>query len=156
MNELKIFENEEFGAIREMTIDGEPWFAGNDVAFSLGYARARDAVMAHVESEDKLKRQITASGQRRDVTFINESGLYSLIMQSKLPTAKKFKRWVTSEVLPSIRKNGGYGDMKLIVSQCVQEVMAQIVPLLEQNNRPVKEELSAVIRGNALQRSSYT
>lgn len=108
MNDLKIFENEQFGSIRTLEINGEPWFVGKDVAEVLGYAATRNAIATHVDNEDKLTHQISASGQMRDVIFINESGLYSLILSSKLPTAKEFKRWVTSEVLPSIRKTGTY------------------------------------------------
>lgn len=107
-NSLKIFRNEEFGEIRSITIDDEPYFIGKDIAEVLGYERADNAIRNHVDNEDKLMHQISASGQSRNMTIINESGLYSLIMSSKLPTAKQFKRWVTNEVLPSIRKNGGY------------------------------------------------
>ena len=108
MNELQIFKNEQFGSMRTLEINGEPWFVGKDVAEVLGYAATRNAIATHVDNEDKLTHQISASGQMRDVIFINESGLYSLILSSKLPTAKEFKRWVTSEVLPSIRKHGAY------------------------------------------------
>lgn len=108
MNDLQIFKNEQFGSIRTLEINGEPWFVGKDVAEVLGYAATRNAIATHVDNEDKLTHQISASGQMRDVIFINESGLYSLILSSKLPTAKEFKRWVTSEVLPSIRKTGTY------------------------------------------------
>lgn len=108
MNDLQIFNNAEFGRIRILEINGEPWFVGNDIAASLGYSVPKDAVYQHVDEEDKLGRQITASGQKRTMVVINESGLYSLILSSKLENAKKFKRWVTSEVLPSIRKTGGY------------------------------------------------
>lgn len=108
MNELQIFKNEEFGEIRMLEINGEPWFVGNDIAASLGYSIPKDAVYQHVDEEDKLGRQITSSGQKRTMVVINESGLYSLILSSRLENAKKFKRWVTSEVIPSIRKNGGY------------------------------------------------
>ena len=111
MNELQIFNNEEFGEIRTVTIDNEPWFVGKDVAEALGYANPKNAVPKHVLDEDKLSTQIEYAGQRRTVTVINESGLYALIFGSKLESAKRFKHWVTSEVLPSIRKTGGY-DMK--------------------------------------------
>ena len=107
-NELKIFENEEFGQVRSLIVNNEPYFVGKDVAEILGYKRPSDAISSHVDDEDKLTRQITVSGQGRNVSLINESGLYSLILKSKLPEAKKFKRWVTSEVLPSIRKHGVY------------------------------------------------
>ena len=108
MSDLKIFKNEEFGEVRVIEVDGEPWFVGKDVAESLGYKDAPDALKKHVFEEDKLTRQIADSGQNRLMYIINESGLYSLILSSKLPNAKKFKRWVTNEVLPQIRKTGGY------------------------------------------------
>lgn len=108
MNDLQIFKNEEFGEIRTVTIDNEPWFVGKDVAVALGYKNTADAIGKHVDTDDKLTSQIAIAGQRRDVTVINESGLYSLILSSKLESAKKFKHWVTSEVLPSIRKHGMY------------------------------------------------
>lgn len=108
MEQLKIFENEEFGSIRTVTRDGEVWFVGKDVAEALGYTNPKNAVPNHVNEEDKLSTQIEYAGQRRTVTVINESGLYALIFGSKLESAKRFKRWVTSEVLPAIRKTGSY------------------------------------------------
>ena len=109
---LTVFTNEEFGTMRILTIDGDSWFVGKDVAMILGYSNTRDALAAHVDEEDKTviqKSEIaTLEIPNRGLTVINESGLYSLILSSKLPAAKKFKHWVTSEVLPSIRKNGGY------------------------------------------------
>lgn len=116
MNELKIFENEDFGQIRAIEKDGEPWFVGKDVAEILGYANASKAVLTHVDAEDKTFVMLDiADSQNRNApvgqsktAFINESGLYSLILSSKLPTAKKFKRWITSEVLPAIRRTGSY------------------------------------------------
>ncbi len=108
MNEIQIFKNDQFGEIRTIEKEGEPWFVGKDVAHILGYARTADAIRAHVDSEDKgVCKTPTPSGEQ-DMTIINESGLYSLILSSKLPNAKAFKRWVTSEVLPSIRKHGAY------------------------------------------------
>ena len=110
--ELKIFSNEEFGTIRTVTINDEPYFAGKDVAEVLGYSNTRDALSAHVDSEDKtviLKSEnATLEIPNRGLTVINESGLYSLVLSSKLPNAKKFKHWVTAEILPSIRKHGAY------------------------------------------------
>ena len=94
--------------VRALVIGDEPYFVGNDVSMILGYSNYRNAVATHVDAEDKLRTQIEYAGQKREVTVINESGLYSLILGSKLPTAKKFKRWVTSEVLPTIRKHGAY------------------------------------------------
>ena len=111
VSEITIFNTEthpEFGNLRTLTIDGEPWFVGNDVAEALGYANPRNAVPNHVSDEDKLRTQIKYAGQMRTVTIINESGLYSLILSSKLESAKIFKHWVTAEVLPTIRKTGGY------------------------------------------------
>lgn len=108
MNELMIFNNPEFGNIRTMELDGAPWFAGKDVAEILGYANPSKALADHVDNEDKLNNESLSSLGQRGGWIINESGLYSLVLGSKLPTAKKFKRWVTSEVIPSIRKHGGY------------------------------------------------
>lgn len=108
MNELMIFSNPEFGNIRTMERDGAPWFVGKDVAAALGYKDATKAARERVDTEDRgVAKMDTPSGQQ-EMTIINESGLYALVLGSKLPTAKKFKRWVTSEVIPSIRKHGGY------------------------------------------------
>ncbi len=108
MTDLQIFNSPEFGAIRTIEKDGEPWFVGKDVAAALGYEKPTDAVRKHVDVEDRgISKMETPSGAQ-ETTIINESGLYSLVLSSKLPTAKKFKRWVTSEVIPSIRKHGGY------------------------------------------------
>lgn len=108
MTDLQIFNSPEFGAIRTIEKDGEPWFVGKDVAAALGYEKPTDAVRKHVDVEDRgISKMETPSGAQ-ETTIINESGLYSLVLSSKLPTAKKFKRWVTSEVIPSIRKHGAY------------------------------------------------
>ncbi len=111
-NKLQVFKNEEFGEIRTLEIDGEPYFVGKDVAEVLGYSNPRKALIDHVDEEDKMQNDgVTirdSIGRIQKPVVINESGLYSLILSSKLPTAKKFKRWVTSEVLPTIRKTGGY------------------------------------------------
>ena len=110
MNKIQIFKNEEFGDIRTVTIDGEPWFVGKDVAEVLGYSNSRDALAKRVDEEDKLDGVAICDsiGREQKPVLINESGLYGLILSSKLPNAKKFKHWVTSEVLPSIRKTGQY------------------------------------------------
>ena len=108
MNDLKIFNNAEFGSVRTMTIDGEPYFVGKDVADILGYADPNKALAMHVDDDDKLNDKTASSLGQRGGWLINESGLYSLVISSKLPSAKRFKRWVTSEVLPSIRKTGAY------------------------------------------------
>ncbi len=110
MNDIKIFENPDFGEVRTLSINNEPYFVGKDVAEILGYSNSRKALIDHVEEEDKTDGVTIRDsiGREQTPTLINESGLYSLILSSKLPAAKKFKHWVTSEVLPSIRANGGY------------------------------------------------
>lgn len=108
MNELQVFNNEEFGQVRTLTINNEAWFVGKDVAEILGYSNSRDALSKHIDDEDKSNVAIHDGSQNRNMVIINESGLYSLILSSKLESAKKFKHWVTSEVLPSIRKHGAY------------------------------------------------
>ena len=124
-NQMQLF-NFEKQEVRTLLVNEEPYFVGKDVAKILGYSRTADAIKAHVDEEDKLTRQFTDSGQRREMTIINESGMYSLILSSKLPNAKKFKRWVTSEVLPAIRKTGSYqlpqtpeGQIRLLLESSV-------------------------------------
>ena len=112
--DLQIFKNEEFGELRTLTIDGVPYFVGKDAATNLGYVNPRDALAKHVDAEDKRESQIATPSGVQTMTVINESGLYSLILSSKLPTAKKFKHWVTSEVLPAIRKYGVYATEDFI------------------------------------------
>lgn len=107
-NKIQVFSNDEFGKVRTLMVNNEPWFVGKDVAEILGYKEASKAVRQHVDEDDKGGSILDTPGGKQNITIINESGLYSLILSSKLPTAKKFKRWVTSEVLPSIRKTGGY------------------------------------------------
>ena len=108
MGELQIFKNAEFGSVRTVTVEGEPHFVAKDVAEILGYSNPRDAINKHVDEEDKGVAKCDTLGGKQELTVINESGLYSLILSSKMPNAKKFKRWVTSEVLPTIRKHGLY------------------------------------------------
>lgn len=111
LNQLEIFKNREFGEIRTVTIDGEPWFIGKDVAEALGYGKGKslnNAVATHVDEEDKGVTEMMTPGGKQNLIIINESGLYSLILSSKLPNAKKFKHWVTSEILPQIRRTGSY------------------------------------------------
>lgn len=126
MNELQIFNNPEFGSIRTVLIGGEPWFVGKDVALALKYSNARDALQKHVDEEDKQIIQKSQNATLEDVpnrglTVINESGLYSLILSSKLPNAKKFKRWVTAEVLPTIRRTGSYALPQVEQTQALPE-----------------------------------
>lgn len=108
MNELQIFKNDQFGEVRTVEIDGAPWFVGKDVAMILGYSNPNEALQDHVDAEDKLNSKTLLSLGQRGGWLINESGLYSLVLGSKLPGAKQFKRWITSEVIPSIRKHGAY------------------------------------------------
>lgn len=136
MNEIQIFNNPDFGEIRTVTIDGEPYFVGRDVAAALGYAKPQNAVRDFVEKDDTLKQGITDSMNREQQTVvINESGLYSLIFGSKLDSAKKFKKWVTSEVLPSIRKHGTY--------QLPQSTDGKIA-LLAQGHTELKAEVDSI------------
>ena len=110
MNEMTVFQNPDFGAVRSLTMGGEPWFVGRDVATALGYKKPQNAILSHVDDEDRALAPIQGgcSTGTQQTIIINESGLYSLILSSKLPDAKKFKRWVTSEVLPAIRKTGRF------------------------------------------------
>lgn len=112
MNEMKVFTSSEFGTVRTVTIEGEPWFVGKDIAGILGYGNTRDAILSHVDEEDRrvIQKSENATFEipNRGMSLVNESGLYSLILGSKLESAKRFKHWVTSEVLPSIRKHSAY------------------------------------------------
>lgn len=108
MENLKLFKNETFGEIRTLLINDEVWFVGKDIAEALGYSNPQKAIRTHVDDEDKGVNEMDTPGGKQEIIIINESGLYSLILSSKLPQARQFKRWITSEVLPSIRQNGGY------------------------------------------------
>jgi len=136
VNNLQIFKNEKFGSIRTLNINGEPYFVVKDVAKVLGYSNPRKAISDHVDAEDKGVTKCDTLGGAQKLNVINESGLYSLILSSKLPKAKEFKHWVTSEVLPNIRKTGGYGqiDVEKIVGMTVSETIKQLIPLLQQNS----------------------
>lgn len=137
MNQLKIFENTEFGQIRTVTIDNEPWLVGKDVATALGYERTADAIRQHVDSEDKGVGEIQTPGGKQTMTIINESGLYALIFGSKLESAQRFKHWVTSEVLPAIRKTGSYAipQGKELLAMAVLEAQKTI----EQQTAQIEE-----------------
>ena len=142
MNELKIFNNPDFGDIRTMLIDGEPWFVGKDVAASLGYGDGKslaNAIAKHVSDEDKGVTEMMTPGGRQNMTIINESGLYSLIFGSKLESAKKFKKWVTSEVLPTIHKTGGYAAPMTVPEQIQLLAMGNVE--LNQKITDVKQDL---------------
>ena len=140
MEELQIFNNEEFGNVRSLVIDNEPWFVGKDVAEALGYKNVRDSLARHIDSDDKRDGVVIhdSMGREQKPIIINESGLYSLILSSKLESAKKFKRWVTSEVLPTLRKTGSYTKVPtdprelLMLTIKAHEQTAQRVDVLEE------------------------
>lgn len=132
-NEIKVFDNAEFGSVRTLVINGEPYFVGKDIALILGYAKPRNAIAAHVDEEDKKDAPIQGNlGGTQEMTVINESGLYSLILSSKLPKAKEFKRWVTSEVLPSIRKTGSYSIQQKVDSYMIEDSIARAKRWIEE------------------------
>lgn len=142
MNELQIFVNKELGKIRALEINNEPWFVGKDVATILGYSNSSDALKVHVDEEDKCKKDEIvihdSIGRKQRPLLINESGLYSLILSSKLPNAKKFKRWVTSEVLPQIRETGGY--IPFSQEESNEEILARAL-IIAQNTLDKKNKL---------------
>ena len=120
MQELEIFKNEEFGEIRTLMIDCEPWFVGKDIADIIEYRNGSRDINRHIDEEDRRKSMIFDGNQNKETIIINESGLYSLILSSKLPNAKKFKRWITTDILPTIRKTGGYvNNDDLFISPCL-------------------------------------
>ena len=133
MNGLQIFSNSEFGNIRTVEIEGNPYFVGKDVADILGYANTRKALLDHVDEEDKGVTKCDTPGGKQDLIIIDESGLYSLILSSKMPNAKKFKRWVTNEVLPAIRKHGLYATDDLIANPDL--AIAAFTALKEEQNK---------------------
>ena len=145
MNNIKIFENKEFGAIRTISDEkGEPLFCGKDVCDALGYKAARNALAQHVDEGDKTTAliQCTGSSYKTQAIFINESGLYSLILSSKLESAKRFKHWVTSEVLPSIRKQGGY--MVALENESNEVIMARALQIMHATIQRRDEEIAAL------------
>lgn len=135
MREISIFNSEEFGDIRAIEIDNEPWFVGKDVATALGYSNTRKAIGDHVHEDDKGVTKWDTLGGKQDLTIINESGLYALIFGSKLESAKRFKHWVTSEVLPAIRKTGNYNIPMTIEEQ---------LQIVAKGTLEVKEEIKRV------------
>lgn len=143
MSELQIFQNAEFGSVRTAIIDGEPYFVGKDVATILGYSNPRDAISKHVDDEDKGVAKCDTLGGRQEILFVNESGLYSLILRSQLPAAKRFKRWVTSEVLPAIRRHGMYATEELIANPDLAIAAFQALKT-EREKRQALEEAVAV------------
>jgi prophage antirepressor-like protein len=162
-NEVQVFQNEEFGEVRTTEVNGEIWFVAKDVAGALGYANQNEAVQDHVDIEDKLNSKTLPSfdlnlGQRGG-WLINESGLYSLILYSKLPSAKRFKKWVTSEILPSIRKTGGYVQINREkefldnwLSRFSDETKNVMIKELTATNEKLQEERDNLAKDNAVYR----
>ena len=157
MNELRIFNNEEFGKIRTVTINNEPWFVSKDVATALGYSNSRDAISKHVFDDDKGVAKCDTPSGRQEMSVINESGLYALIFGSKLDSAKRFKHWVTSEVLPSIRRTGSYQkpmtpeQMMRIQLEMIDDVSGRVTKLENTMNidygqqRVLEKEVASVV-----------
>lgn len=141
MNNLKIFKSEEFGAIRTLEVKGETWFVGKDVADILGYQNGSRDVNRHVDEEDRHKAMLFDGNQNKETIIINESGLYSLILSSKLESAKRFKRWVTSEVLPAIRKTGGYiaGSEQLSDAEIMAKALMVAQKTIERREFVIKQ-----------------
>ena len=146
---MQVFEDERFGTVRIVVIDDEPWFVGKDVAGVLGYSNSRDALAKRVDAEDKGVAKCDTLGGEQEVTIINESGLYSLVLSSHLPQAKEFKRWVTSEVLPSIRKTGTYTNKPM--SQL--DILADSIQAL-QEQKENSSSLSARAGGTVIENHS--
>lgn len=155
-SELQIFNNPEFGEVRTTVIDGEPWLVGKDVATALGYSNPSNAVVAHVDDEDKTTYsfQVSGSNYKTKATCINESGLYSLVLSSKLPTAKKFKRWVTSEVLPAIRKTGGYHIEELTGRELMAKALLEAQAVLADKDTTIAKQTQLI--GELKPKADYT
>lgn len=150
MNELQIFNSEEFGDIRTVTINNEPWFVGKDVAEALGYAEPRSAVSKKVEECDRGVAEMETPSGKQKMTTINESGLYALIFGSKLESAKRFKHWVTSEVLPSIRKTGGYGMKQPQGKELLALAVLEAQKTIEEQTAQIEEMKPHAILGQAI------
>lgn len=154
-NKLEVFQNQEFGSIRMVEIDGEAWMVGKDVAQALGYKDTVNAIKAHVDDEDKRGGwRITTPSGEQEMTIINESGLYSLVLSSKLPNAKKFRRWVTSEVIPSIKRHGAYMTPETLQAAILNpDTMIQLCQQLkaeQDRNAQLKAENSALVVQNQI------
>lgn len=144
MDNLQTFQHPTFGEVRTVAIDGEPWFVGKDVAQKLGYSDPNKAIAMHIDDEDKLNDKTALSLGQRGGWFINESGLYSLIMSSKLPAAKEFKRWVTSEVLPTIRQQGSYAVRQPMTPAQLIAAQAQVLVQMEEKMQALQAQTEAV------------
>lgn len=152
MNEIKIFNNEEFGQVRTVAIDNEPWFVGKDVAVALGYKDITHTILDHVDEDDRVNSKTQGQNAlefgQRGTWLINESGLYSLILSSKLPSAKRFKHWVTSEVLPSIRKNGGYimGQESLSDAELMAKALLVAQKTINEREKTIAEQKEKMLQ----------
>lgn len=149
MNEVQLF-NFENHEVRSLLINSEPWFVGKDVAKILGYKDTSDALKKHVDDEDKLTRRFADSGQSREMYIINESGLYCLVLSSKLPSAKKFKRWVTSEVLPALRKTGQYQVKELSGQELMAKALIEAQSVLAAKDKQIQEMKPKVVFADAV------
>lgn len=150
MNEVQLF-NFESHEVRSLLLNNEPWFVGKDVAEALGYSKARNAIATHIDSEDKKDAPIQGTlGGVQEMTVINESGLYSLVLSSKLPSAKKFKRWVTSEVLPALRKTGQYQVKELSGSELMAKALIEAQSVLAAKDKQIEEMKPKVVFADAV------
>lgn len=149
MNEVQLF-NFENHEVKSLLINSEPWFVGKDVAETLGYTDTNQAIRKHVDDEDKLSRRFDGSGQGREMVIINESGLYSLVLSSKLPTAKKFKRWVTSEVLPALRKTGQYQVKELSGQELMAKALIEAQSVLAAKDKQIEQMKPKVVFADAV------
>lgn len=149
MNEVQLF-NFENHEVRSLLLNNDPWFIGKDVAETLGYTDTNQAIRKHVDDEDKLSRRFDGSGQGREMVIINESGLYSLILSSKLPSAKKFKRWVTSEVLPALRKTGQYQVKELSGAELMARALIEAQSVLAAKDKQIEEMKPKVVFADAV------
>lgn len=149
MNEVQLF-NFENHEVRSLLLNNDPWFIGKDVAETLGYTDTNQAIRKHVDDEDKLSRRFDGSGQGREMVIINESGLYSLILSSKLPSAKKFKRWVTSEVLPALRKTGQYQVKELSGQELMAKALIEAQSVLAAKDKQIEAMKPKVVFADAV------
>lgn len=153
MNELQVFNNQEFGQVRTLTLNDEPWFVGKDVALALGYGKGKslaNAVANHVSDDDKGVTELMTPGGKQNMTIINESGLYALIFGSKLESAQKFKRWVTSEVLPALRKTGQYQVKELSGQELMAKALIEAQSVLAAKDKQIQEMKPKAIFADAV------
>ena len=150
MNELQVFKNQEFGSVRTLVVNDEPWFVGKDIAESLGYTATEKAIRTHIDGDDKGVTEMDTPGGKQKVVIINESGLYSLVLSSKLPSAKKFKRWVTSEVLPALRKTGQYQVKELSGQELMAKALIEAQSVLAAKDKQIEEMKPKVVFADAV------